>query len=512
MNLTTILDDCLTRLAAGESVAQCLARYPEAAPMLAPMLAAAEQARAFSAVRLSEGQRLRAKVALREELATQQARRHQTAFPLGVAWPRWRFAPLAALLAVVLFSTVAFSAVAATQPGDLAYPARIAVERATVWFQFSASGRVAAELALAERRLAEVMRAGKVHPVTLEALLRSDAAAIERAESLTEAERAEVAARVAKHADELAQLAAQSADPGVSAALIQAAGEAETLASRLVVVVPAPANTPTATASLWPTQSPTPQPSSTPLPVVVPAISVTPPAIPTIPTPVVPTIPPIPTVVVPTVVVPTVPPFTVPPVITGTPWPKVTPVSSWTPRVTLPPLPTAFPTFSPFPTVAPFPTLEPFPTAWPFPTGIVTQSVETPVAPTAVVPTVIVPTISAPTVTVPTVVIPTIAVPTIGAPPTIRPPGAQLTATVVWLTMTPPATPTPRPDLRLTVTLTVVLPRATRTPEPTQTPAPSTEAPGPTATQAGQLEPTSTAEAVETAMPAATPMLPPMPR
>jgi uncharacterized protein (DUF433 family) len=47
MNLTTITDDCLERLARGESVADCLARYPEAADQLAPILSAAEQLRVF---------------------------------------------------------------------------------------------------------------------------------------------------------------------------------------------------------------------------------------------------------------------------------------------------------------------------------------------------------------------------------------------------------------------------------------------------------------------------------
>ncbi len=43
MNLATILDDCLQRLQAGETIAGCLARYPDQAADLAPMLAAAAQ-------------------------------------------------------------------------------------------------------------------------------------------------------------------------------------------------------------------------------------------------------------------------------------------------------------------------------------------------------------------------------------------------------------------------------------------------------------------------------------
>ncbi len=305
MNLTTILDDCLQRIAAGESVAQCLARYPEAAPELAPMLAAAEQLRAFSTARLTEGQRQRAKVALREELAAQRTRGSRSAFPLGLAWPQWRLAPIAALLAVVLFSTVAFSGVAASQPGDLAYPVRIAVERAPVLLQASADGRATAELALADRRLDDMRRAGEAHPVALDALLRSDAAAAARAAALSESERASVASRVARHADELKMLAGQSADPGMNSALLRAASEAAAISARLTVVVTAPSGEPG-----------TPTPSNTPLPVVIPTLSMTPPPAEDFPTPVLPTVPPIPTVG--TVVAPT-PQITPPPSLTWTP-------------------------------------------------------------------------------------------------------------------------------------------------------------------------------------------------
>jgi hypothetical protein len=525
MNLTTILDDCLQRLAAGESVAQCLARYPEAAPELAPMLAAAEQVRAFSAVRLSQGQRLRAKVALREELATQGMRRKQAALPIGMSWPRWRLAPLAALLAVVLFSTVAFSAVAASKPGDPAYPVRVAVERAPVWFQFSAHGRIAAELALADRRLAEATREGAAHPVAIAALLRSDAEAIRRAEALSAADRAQVAARVTAHAAELEKLAAQSSQPELGASLLQAAAQAQALASRWDVI-DGPDSAPTATASMTPTR--TPVPTNTAVPVVAPTLSVTPSAAPAVPTLVVPTVLPVPTV--PRVVAPTAPAMTAAPTSIST--------ETTTPRRTVDPRRTDRPRRTPVATAGPIPVITvptiSIPTVVaptvvvptvvvptvvaptvivptgvaPQPTGIATQAVNTPV-----IPTVVVPTITVPTVTVPTVLAPTVVLPTLAVPPTVRPPGAQLTATVVWMTMTPAPTRTPRPDIRLTVTLTVVLPRQTHGPAATATPiAPTMEAPTPTATEAGSVAPTLTPEALETATPEAAPTLPPMPR
>jgi hypothetical protein len=331
------------------------------------MLAAAEQLRAFSRARLSQGQRLGAKVALREELAAQRLRRPPAAFPLRLAWPQWRLAPLAALLAVVLFSTVAFSAVAASQPGDFAYPVRVAVERAPVLLQASADGRTAAELALADRRLDDVRRAGEAHPVALDALLRSDAAAVEGAAALAEAERAAVAARVAYHAEELKRLAEQNSDPDTSSALLLAAGEAEAISERLTVVVAAPPGEPTASALLVETgtPTPTPAPSNTPLPVVVPALSMTPPPAQDLPTPILPTIPPIPTVG--TLVVPP---------------PQVTPLPSLT---------------------------------W-APATVIVPTVKVPatvIVPTVKVPTVIIPTVKVPTVIIPTVKVPTVIIPTV---------------------------------------------------------------------------------------------------
>ena len=43
MDRPTILDDCLARLKAGASIADCLSLYPGQAAQLAPMLAAAVQ-------------------------------------------------------------------------------------------------------------------------------------------------------------------------------------------------------------------------------------------------------------------------------------------------------------------------------------------------------------------------------------------------------------------------------------------------------------------------------------
>lgn len=527
MDLTTITDDCLERLARGESVADCLTHYPEAAERLAPMLSAAMQLRVLSQARLTDGQRLRAKVVLREELAAQRTRREQSRHALGfVSWVQFNVASLAAIVAVVVFATVAFSTVAASQPGDLVYPLRVAVERAPAIVQPNPARRAEAELAAADRRLSDLKRDDAAHSVAVDALLSSDQAAVERSLALTEPERAAINARVAAHAAILAQLADQATDPVIADRLRSAADEALGLVGRSRSMIVVPPATPTGTAT------PTPQPSPTR---TSGGIVVTP----------------------------------SPTAESGGPddgngsasGPFVTPLPSPTPgpRPTLSVVPPAQPTSTP--TVPPGevtpetrPTLrakQPTATFTPGSTLVVPAITRRPtfVVPTIVVPTIVVPTIVVPTIVIPTIVIPTVVVPTIEMPtgtpgrasvntptpspttwwpvpsvtsviptrvvPTAMPTTihARPTATTVWATFTPaPAvtpessltplpTSTPRTDIRLTVTATVLIPqRPTATPGPTQTPRrPRTDTPAPTDIPPATTEPT-------------TPTPPPLPR
>lgn len=98
MDLTAILDDCLKRLAVGETVASCLARYPDCARELAPMLYVVQQVRQLSELHLTYGQRTRGKIALRSALA---ARKRRSSWML---WGWLRPLPAALFLTVVLFA------------------------------------------------------------------------------------------------------------------------------------------------------------------------------------------------------------------------------------------------------------------------------------------------------------------------------------------------------------------------------------------------------------------------
>ncbi len=236
MKLSRIVDDCLARMAAGESIEECLARYPQKAAELAPLLTTAARLRGLADVRLSQGQRLRAKVALREALAE----RSQPATPLVRRWPR--LLPVVSALVAVLFVVVVGGAITVSRAGDIAYPLRVTIERAPALVRFSSAGRAAEEASIAGRRLADVreylLREGTVQPVALAELLARDRAALHWANQLGAEARLSILATVMGHAEELASLASVAADDEAQASL-QAA--AEQLRAMLARFIPAPA-------------------------------------------------------------------------------------------------------------------------------------------------------------------------------------------------------------------------------------------------------------------------------
>ncbi len=264
MNPADILDDCLQRLQFGETVESCLAHYPDQAADLRPMLAAAVQVRGLAGYRLSNGQRLRAKVTLRETLATRSARRSWLSW--GTVFTRTRGVAFAAVLAAALFIALTVNGVAASQPGDLAYRLRVVVERAPVVLQTTPERRATAELDVADRRLTDLDRhlatAGRSDETALAALLAGDAAAAEHASVVAEmGQRDRVADRVVAHAATLMRLAQVAANPAAAAALTTAAEREYAIAERLRQGLPPgrPADRPTP-----PRATPTPSPAISP--------------------------------------------------------------------------------------------------------------------------------------------------------------------------------------------------------------------------------------------------------
>ncbi len=445
MNLSRMVDDCLARMADGESIEACLARYPQKAAELAPLLLTAAELHGLADVRLSQGQRLRAKVALREALTE----RNRPQMPVVGRW--LRVLPVALLLAAVLFVSVTGAAIAASQPGDFAYPLRVVVERAPILVRFSSAGRAAEEVDIAGRRLSDVreylVRGGAVQPVALRELLARDEAALRRAEQLSAEERLAILDAIAGHAEELAALAGVATGDEAQAHL-QAAAERIRDASARLVQAPAESATPQPAPA-----SPTPSLTASPVSAVA-------------------------------TVVPTETP--VPAQIAA---PTCTPSICPTPSVEPPVNPTALPTRARIaaPTISARPSHEPIvvpsasptsppavePSATPRPRRtrilepkLTLQATALPPGkqPTTAVPTVVMPTVIAPTIEVPTVVLPT------------RPLRATLAATVtssVSGLLTPTATPSETIQPATTITATMQAPTLS-VPELTMLPPPAT--------------------------------------
>lgn len=275
MDQIQISDDCLARLAAGESRASILTRYPGQAQHIAPMLEAAHQLTLLADARLSDPQRMRAKVALRAALAARRAPR-----PRRFAWASLRSLSAALVLAVMFFAGISISAVAQSRPGDFGYSLRVMAERTPILFQVTPAGRASAHVGWADRRLGDVRAlvesTGMADRLPLDAMLAGDQAAAERADLLSDAERASLAARVDAHAQELQLLAETASDPQDVLDLRQAADQARTIASSIVdsqerPVLPRPGS-PTSPAPAVATPTGKRDPTSTPMrPTAAPA-------------------------------------------------------------------------------------------------------------------------------------------------------------------------------------------------------------------------------------------------
>ncbi len=235
------LEECLDRVVAGESVAECLAALGSQAAAVEPLVSAATRLQRVRAERLSDAQRQKAHVTLGAAMR-ERNRRAAGARPARAifSWP-WGWQPsgsvvLAAVLAVVLVAAMTFTAVA-SGPGGITYPLRVAVERAPLIFANSAGARVAGELDLAGRRLADLenyLRAtGQVEPTALAALLAAIGRAANEADMVSAQEQVAVQARITEQARVLAALAAASIEPQAAAPLQEAAQVTSQIATQL---------------------------------------------------------------------------------------------------------------------------------------------------------------------------------------------------------------------------------------------------------------------------------------
>ena len=238
MTLSAILDDCLDRLQAGETVAACLALYPDQASELAPLLAAAARLRPLAGHSLSAGQHAQARAAVREAARGRASRTAKPSRGQRRGWlAGWAFGRAVAAIAVVLLLALAGTTVLASQPGDSGYALRVLAERAPAALQTSPIRRADTELRIADRRLADLeshlRTTRRVEAAALTALVRGDEAAARRAVGLPEIQRTRIAERIELHATAIYQLAIRVETPAVAIRLQEVARRMTQVATRL---------------------------------------------------------------------------------------------------------------------------------------------------------------------------------------------------------------------------------------------------------------------------------------
>jgi hypothetical protein len=166
-----IFEECLELVFKGESIEECLRRYPEHESELRDLLETSVLARKALAVQPSPEFRERARqqlyAAQREKAAASAANRR-----LGWTWqPRWATAVAAVVLVIVAGSSTVLASVS-SMPGQALYGVKHAAESARVALTPSKTAKAEVYASLADQRVKEIIYAadrgdsGQVQQVT----------------------------------------------------------------------------------------------------------------------------------------------------------------------------------------------------------------------------------------------------------------------------------------------------------------------------------------------------------
>jgi len=150
---SNILDECLERLLVrGETVEQCLEKYPEHAAELEPLLKTAAAASKALAIQPAPEFKARARYELRSVLEKAKLEKR---VPFLIWQPRWAMA-MVIFLAVVVAGGGTVVAADDSMPGSPLYPVKLATEQVRVTLTPSDIGKAELYAALADRRVAEI--------------------------------------------------------------------------------------------------------------------------------------------------------------------------------------------------------------------------------------------------------------------------------------------------------------------------------------------------------------------
>jgi hypothetical protein len=160
--LENILDECLERLRHGESLEQCLARYPERAAELEPLLRVAMASRkAASAVEPRAEFKARTRYDIQSQLQDKERKTEpKKAGPVG--WlPRWAVVVASVVLIFLLAGTSTVAASSSSMPDDTLYPVKLAAERVRLGLSRGNISKARVNVRLADRRIKEIVYLAK---------------------------------------------------------------------------------------------------------------------------------------------------------------------------------------------------------------------------------------------------------------------------------------------------------------------------------------------------------------
>jgi len=148
-----ILNECLDRLASGETLEQCLQSYPEQAAQLEPLLQMAQAVIKASAILPRAEFKARARYEFRSALQTEATKRRQPLFSLRRRWS------VALMVVSILLLAGGGTAAAASNsmPDSPLYPVKLAAEQVQLTLTPSDIGKARLCAVLADRRVAEII-------------------------------------------------------------------------------------------------------------------------------------------------------------------------------------------------------------------------------------------------------------------------------------------------------------------------------------------------------------------
>lgn len=157
-----ILDECLERLRQGESLEQCLARYPERAAELDPLLRVAMASqKASSAVEPRPEFKTRTRYEIQSQLHEKE-RKTEPKKPSLVGWmPRWVVVAASVVLIFLLAGTGTVAASSTSMPDDTLYPVKLATERVQLRLSRGDIRKARVNVRLADRRVKEILYLAK---------------------------------------------------------------------------------------------------------------------------------------------------------------------------------------------------------------------------------------------------------------------------------------------------------------------------------------------------------------